>query len=148
MWSLAHSVDKCSKPGSSVEIGFFSEKCDKMIGDPFRIVILMRFTSRSFKLKFDSIFWYHWQVVDVFRPFPLQTEFFSTPEKVRFSEYCRNYISRWASSQAEKLFPVHNSNHYNRLCLSSSLSIFWFSLFWSIVPPRDGIPHVSTAVYI
>ena len=33
-----HSVDKRSKPGSLVEVGFSSEKCDKMIGDPFRIV--------------------------------------------------------------------------------------------------------------
>ena len=54
-----HSVDKRSKPGSLVEIGFSSEKSDKMIGDPFRIVMLMIFTSRSFKLKFDFIFWYH-----------------------------------------------------------------------------------------
>ena len=59
---VQHSVDKRSKPGSLVEIGFFSEKCDNMIGDPFRIVVLMLFTSRSFKLEFDLIFWYHWQV--------------------------------------------------------------------------------------
>ena len=53
---ITHSVDKRSKTGSLVEIGFSGEKCDKMIVDPFIIVILMLFTSRSIKLKLDFIF--------------------------------------------------------------------------------------------
>ena len=53
--TATHSVDKRSKTGSLVEIGFSGEKCDKMIVDPFRIVILMLFTSRSIKLKLDFI---------------------------------------------------------------------------------------------